>query len=55
MDIVELMEWLKIPYRLQKPISPNTWKDDEKMFQKITGTKGGNSEKRDAAMLVFKM
>ena len=33
----------------------NTWKDDEKMFQKITGTKGGNSEKRDAAMLVFKM
>ena len=55
MDIVELMEWLKIPYRLQKPLSPNTWKDDEKMFQKITGTKGGNSEKRDAAMLVFKM
>jgi hypothetical protein len=55
LDIIELVEWIGIPYRLKKPTSKNSWKNDESMFQKITGTKGGNPEKRDAAMLVFKM
>ena len=53
MDIVEILEWMKIPYRLQKPSTKNSWKNDEKIFQKMTGVKGGNPEKRDAAMLVF--
>jgi len=53
MDIVEILEWMQIPYRLQKPSAKNSWKNDEKIFQKITGVKGGNPEKRDAAMLVF--
>ena len=52
-DLVEIMEFFKIPCRLVKPTATNSWKNDEKMFQKITGTKGGNPEKRDAAMLVF--
>ena len=53
MDIVEILEWMRIPYRLQKPSSKNSWKNDEKIFQKMTGVKGGNPEKRDAAMLVY--
>lgn len=53
MDIVEILEWMRIPYRLQKPSTKNSWKDSEATFQKITGVKGGNPEKRDAAMLVF--
>ena len=53
MVIVELLEWMRIPYRLQKPSTKNSWKNDEKIFQKMTGVKGGNPEKRDAAMLVF--
>ncbi len=53
MDIVEILEWMRIPYRLQKPSTKNSWKDREATFQKITGVKGGNPEKRDAAMLVF--
>jgi len=53
MDIVEILEWMRIPYRLQKPSTKNSWKNDEKIFQKMTGVKGGNPEKRDAAMLVF--
>ena len=53
MDIVEILEWMRIPYRLQKPSAKNSWKNDEKIFQKMTGVKGGNPEKRDAAMLVF--
>jgi hypothetical protein len=53
MDIVEILEWMKIPYRLQKPSTKNSWKNDEKIFQKMTGVKGGNPEKRDAAMLVY--
>jgi len=52
-DLAEIMEFFKIPCRLVKPTATNSWKTDEKMFQKITGTKGGNPEKRDAAMLVF--
>ena len=52
-DLVEIMEFFKIPCRLVKPTATNSWKNDEKMFQKITGTKGGNPEKRDAAMLAF--
>ena len=52
-DLAEIMEFFKIPCRLVKPTVTNSWKHDEKMFQKITGTKGGNPEKRDAAMLVF--
>lgn len=54
MDIVEILEWMKIPYRLQKPITPNKWKDDAAYFKTITGWHGKtNPEKRDAAMLVF--
>lgn len=53
MDIAEILEWMGIPYRLQRPTTKNSWKDSEETFQKITGTKGGNPEKRDAAMLVF--
>jgi len=53
MDIVEILEWMRIPYRLQKPSTKNSWKNDEKIFQKMTGVKGGNPEKRDAAMLVY--
>ena len=53
MDIVEILEWMRIPYRLQKPSTKNSWKDSEVTFQKITGVKGGNPEKRDAAMLVY--
>lgn len=53
MDIVEILEWMRIPYRLQKPSAKNSWKDSEATFQKMTGVKGGNPEKRDAAMLVF--
>ena len=53
MDIVEILEWMRIPYRLQKPSTKNSWKDSEATFQKMTGVKGGNPEKRDAAMLVF--
>jgi len=53
MDIVEILEWMRIPYRLQKPSTKNSWKDSEATFQKITGVKGGNPEKRDAAMLVY--
>ena len=53
MDIVEILEWMQVPYRLQKPSTKNNWKDSEATFQKITDTKGGNPEKRDAAMLVF--
>ena len=53
MDIVEILEWMRVPYRLQKPSTKNSWKDSEATFQKITGVKGGNPEKRDAAMLVF--
>ena len=53
MDIVEILEWMRIPYRLQMPSTKNSWKDSEATFQKITGVKGGNPEKRDAAMLVF--
>ena len=53
MDIVEILEWMRIPYRLQKPSAKNSWKNDEKIFQKMTGVKGGNPEKRDAAMLVY--
>ncbi len=54
MDIVEILEWMKIPYRLQKPITPNKWKDDAAYFKTITGWHGKtNPEKRDAAMLVY--
>ena len=53
MDIVEILEWMRIPYRLQKPSTKNSWKDSEATFQKMTGVKGGNPEKRDAAMLVY--
>ena len=53
MDIVEILEWMQIPYRLQKPSTKNSWKDSEATFQKMTGVKGGNPEKRDAAMLVY--
>ena len=53
MDIVEILEWMRIPYRLQKPSTKNSWKDSEATFRKMTGVKGGNPEKRDAAMLVF--
>ncbi len=53
MDIVEIVEWLRVPYQLRKPTTKNSWKDSEETFQKITGTKGGNPEKRDAAMLVY--
>jgi len=53
MDIVEILEWMRIPYRLQKPSTKNSWKNDEKIFQKMTGVKGENPEKRDAAMLVY--
>ena len=53
MDIVEILEWMRIPYRLQRPSAKNSWKDSEKVFQQITGVKGGNPEKRDAAMLVY--
>lgn len=55
MDIVELLEWLEIPYKLQQPSSRNIWKDSEPNFKKITGVRGGNPEKRDAAMLVFQI
>ena len=56
MDIVEILEWMKIPYRLQKPITPNKWKDDAAYFKTITGWHGKtNPEKRDAAMLVYGM
>ena len=56
MDIVEILEWMKIPYRLQKPITPNKWKDDAAYFKTITGWRGKtNPEKRDAAMLVYGM
>ncbi len=56
MDIVEILEWMKIPYRLQKPITPNKWKDDAAHFKTITGWHGKtNPEKRDAAMLVYGM
>ena len=56
MDIVEILEWMKIPYRLQKPITPNKWKDDVAYFKTITGWHGKtNPEKRDAAMLVYGM
>lgn len=54
MDIVEILEWMRIPYRLQKPITPNKWKDDAAYFKTITGWHGKtNPEKRDAAMLVY--
>lgn len=52
-DIAESAAFFHIPCMLIAPSSRNSWKNDEKMFQKITGTKGGNPEKRDAAMLVF--
>lgn len=26
MDIVEILEWMRIPYRLQKPSTKNSWK-----------------------------
>ena len=56
MDIVEILEWMRIPYRLQKPITPNKWKDDAAYFKTITGWHGKtNPEKRDAAMLVYGM
>ena len=56
MDIVEILEWMRIPYRLQKPITPNKWKDDAVYFKTITGWHGKtNPEKRDAAMLVYGM
>ena len=56
MDIVEILEWMKIPYRLQKQITPNKWKDDAAYFKTITGWHGKtNPEKRDAAMLVYGM
>lgn len=53
MDIVEIVEWLRIPYKLAKPTTKNSWKNSEETFKKITGTKGGNPENRDAAMLVY--
>ena len=54
-DIVDAAMFFNIPCRIQKPLRPNIWKNSEVMFKKITGVKGGNPEKRDAAMLVFKL
>lgn len=52
-DIAEAAAFCKIPCRLAKPTIKNSWKNSEEIFQKMTGVKGGNPEKRDAAMLVF--
>lgn len=55
MDIIEVLEFMGIPYRITKPMSPNNWKKDADRFKKMTGWKGRtNPEKRDAAMLVYK-
>lgn len=55
MDIVEILEFMRIPYRLQRPMKPNTWKNDADMFKKMTGwEKRTNPESRDAAMLIYK-
>lgn len=55
-DIAEILEWMGIPYRLQKPMSPNLWKEDAEYFKMVTGwPKVTNREKRDAGMLVFNL
>lgn len=53
MDIVELVEWIGLPCRIVRPLPNNSWKNSEENFRAMTGVKGGNPEKRDAAMLVF--
>ena len=54
MDIIEVLEYMEIPYRITKPMSPNNWKNDADIFKKMTGWKGRtNPEKRDSAMLVY--
>jgi hypothetical protein len=52
--IGEMLGGFEIPFKIVSPIAPNTWKNDAKMFEKLTGYKGQtNPEKRDAAMLVY--
>ena len=53
-DIIEVLVYMEIPYRVTIPMSPNNWKNDADIFKKMTGWKGRtNPEKRDAAMLVY--
>jgi hypothetical protein len=48
--IVEMMEYLNVPYELVKPQSK---KVDSKFFYKLTGIKKSNQDARDAVMLVY--
>jgi len=49
--IVEMLEYLKIPYKVTRPTKT---KLKEEYFKKLTGLKGRhNQEQRDAYMLIF--
>jgi len=52
--IVQMCERIGIPCRIKKPLLNNVWKNNGKLFNKLTGWDGqSNPEKRDAAMLVI--